>query len=190
MTIERVRVLHGHISMDTAYLVDDYPYGRVLRCKIRYWVETATKGAKKGQQRFVSQTTNPRVAGERWNKPNTDAGYDPLVFMYLNSDEHVKHWGIGAYDLSPVKDARLRLMGIYDQMTAEDRGQYDGLVAVSRRYVEPWDRWTRDIAALARHISETGQEPMLTNGVWQRPDGRSLLSDPEVYFTAARELLD
>jgi len=32
-------VLSGHTTMETAYLVDDYPYGFRLRCKIRYWLE-------------------------------------------------------------------------------------------------------------------------------------------------------
>lgn len=34
--IERVRLLLGHVSPQTAYLVEDYPYGRQLRCRIRY----------------------------------------------------------------------------------------------------------------------------------------------------------
>jgi hypothetical protein len=68
--IERVRVLHGHTSENTAYLVDDYPYGRRLRCKIRYWIETATKGAKKGRQRFMRQTTDARRDNTTWNKPH------------------------------------------------------------------------------------------------------------------------
>jgi hypothetical protein len=36
--IARVRLLLGHIDADTAYVVDDYPYGYRLRCRIRYWV--------------------------------------------------------------------------------------------------------------------------------------------------------
>ena len=58
-------VLNGHTSAETAYVVNDYPYGFQLRCKIRYWIET-----RKGHgMRFVSQTTNPRWAVEGWNKP-------------------------------------------------------------------------------------------------------------------------
>lgn len=47
-------ILHGHTSHETAYVVDDYPYGRTVRCKIRYWIETAEKGANKGKQRIVT----------------------------------------------------------------------------------------------------------------------------------------
>lgn len=35
-----MKVLSGHTSPETAYVVDDYPYGFRLRCKIRYWIET------------------------------------------------------------------------------------------------------------------------------------------------------
>ena len=56
----KITVLHGHTTRETAYLVNDYPYGFRLRCKIRYWLEY-----KKGHgHRPVSQTTNPKVAGE------------------------------------------------------------------------------------------------------------------------------
>jgi hypothetical protein len=41
--IAPVRLLVGHVDADTAYVVDDYPYGRVLRCRIRYWIDTDTR---------------------------------------------------------------------------------------------------------------------------------------------------
>jgi aromatic ring-opening dioxygenase catalytic subunit (LigB family) len=72
-------VLHGHISPETAYVVDDYPYGHQLRCKIRYWIEE-----KKGYgQRFCSQTTNPKISEEVWNKPKHGV-YHEMVIMYLD----------------------------------------------------------------------------------------------------------
>jgi hypothetical protein len=48
-----LQLLFGHTSPETAYVVEDYPYGFRLRCKIRYWLEFK---AKKGF-RLVSQTT-------------------------------------------------------------------------------------------------------------------------------------
>jgi hypothetical protein len=36
--IRPIRLLSGHVSPQTAYLVEDYPYGRRLRCRIRYWI--------------------------------------------------------------------------------------------------------------------------------------------------------
>lgn len=60
-------LLFNHTSPETAYVVDDYPYGFKLRCKIRYWIEKATKGKCAGQYRFCSQTLNPKTGN--WNKP-------------------------------------------------------------------------------------------------------------------------
>lgn len=88
-----MHVLTGHDSPETAYVVDDYPYGFRLRCKIRYWIET-----KRGHgQRFVSQTTNPKVTSrEVWNKPKAGT-YATLLVMYLDEEGHVHHDGLGIY---------------------------------------------------------------------------------------------
>lgn len=58
----RVQPLTGHTSPDTAYVLDDYPYGRTLRCAIRCWVETGATDRTRGQQRLTSQTANPKHA--------------------------------------------------------------------------------------------------------------------------------
>lgn len=75
--------LAGHESPETAYLVDDYPYGYTLRCKIRYWVEFKPKFGF----RLVSQTTNPRAQGEVWNKPKAGT-YHFLAVLCLNHQGH------------------------------------------------------------------------------------------------------
>ena len=54
-----------HTSPESAYVVDDYPYGFRLRCRIRYWIETDPKHGC----RMVSQTSNPKRPGLVWNKP-------------------------------------------------------------------------------------------------------------------------
>lgn len=72
--------LLGHTSPDTAYMVDDYPYGFRLRTQIRYWIETNKNG-----QRFVSQTLNPKT-GE-WNKPKAGT-YDPIKVLVLNEENN------------------------------------------------------------------------------------------------------
>lgn len=51
-------LLHGHVSLETAHITFLYPYGRG-RCLRREWIETAVKGANKGMDRFVTQTTTP-----------------------------------------------------------------------------------------------------------------------------------
>lgn len=79
------KYLYGHTSPETAYLVDDYPWGFRLRTQIRYWVES--KDAKNGGQRFVSQTINPKTG--QWCAPKRST-YSPIVVMYLDDKDYVQ----------------------------------------------------------------------------------------------------
>jgi len=93
------RVLAGHVSPETAYLVADYPYGFRLRCQIRYWVETSKHG-----QRLVSQTSNPKRGGV-WNKPKAST-YSDLRVLYVDEQGHVQNEGLSfAYADEPKLDA-------------------------------------------------------------------------------------
>lgn len=87
-----MKLLFGHVSPETAYVVDDYPYGFRLRCKIRYWLEFK---AKKGF-RFVSQTTNPKRGGV-WNKPKASTYCEFGGAMVLNDEGHVTWSGLTQY---------------------------------------------------------------------------------------------
>jgi hypothetical protein len=186
--IERVTVLTGHTSPETAYVVDDYPYGS-LRCTIRFWIETGTKGTAKGQQRIARQTTNPKREGEVWNKPHVST-YSEIKVLYLDGIGHVQTWGVG-FHMSPEDDARARLMGIYDQLTEADRARYDVLLKISHRYAPQWERWETTVAALSEHMRATGLDPEVTNGVWKHEHEGTphYLSDVAVYVTAARAAL-
>lgn len=83
-------VLAGHTSEATAYLQEDYPYGR-LRCQRRVWVETKPRMG----QRMVTQTQNPKNG--RWNKPNAGT-YSSVIVIFLNSENgHVEHDGLNGY---------------------------------------------------------------------------------------------
>ena len=86
-----LKPLTGHISPETAYVVD-YPYGFRLRCKIRYWLEyKASQGF-----RFCSQTTNPKLSYEYWNKPKYST-YIDLGVMGLDDKNYVTWTGLGMY---------------------------------------------------------------------------------------------
>jgi hypothetical protein len=75
--LKKMKQLLNHESPDTAYIVNDYPYGFRLRTKIRYWIET-----KKGfGQRFVSQTLNPK--NNKWNAPKK-GNYTTILLMGLD----------------------------------------------------------------------------------------------------------
>jgi hypothetical protein len=77
------QALYGHNSIETARLVEDYPYGG-YRTQIRFWVE---RHAKKGA-RFCSQTLNPKT--QRWNNPKKGTYHLLGVELYLDENDHVK----------------------------------------------------------------------------------------------------
>jgi hypothetical protein len=181
----QVRVLDGHVSPDTAYLVEDYPYGRRLRCKKRYWVETATVGEKRGEQRIVSQTTNPKVAGEPWNKPHRGT-YSMIQALFLDDNDRVASWSTSIH-LTPVGDAEMRLMAIYGQLSEANRRRYDALLRHSMRYTGPWEEFQRGVTALADYIRENGEVPQIENGIFQSPTGRWYLGALDVYLTLAHQ---
>jgi hypothetical protein len=89
-----MQILKGHTSEDTAYLVEDYPYGFKLRCKIRYWLEY-----KSGHGfRFCTQTTNPRITvREHWNTPRKSRYSKIGACMYLDEKNYVKWTCLSEY---------------------------------------------------------------------------------------------
>jgi len=76
--------LYGYTSPETAYLVADYPYGRKVRCRIRYWLESDPKRG----YRFVSQTEHPRTL--LWNAPKKSTYALISGAMYLDEQNHVQ----------------------------------------------------------------------------------------------------
>lgn len=122
-TASTKKPLYGHDSMANAYVVDDYPYGFRLRCKIRYWVEYAPK---KGY-RMVSQTTNPKIQGrEVWNKPKASPYMLLAGGIYLDSKDQVQFSGLGVYSSAadcaefvedfPKADFKLLKVWIYKKL--------------------------------------------------------------------------
>src|SRR6266446_5490268 len=92
--VEVRQVLPGtHISPETAYVVEDYPYGFHLRCQMRYWLEV---NPRKGV-RLWSQTTNPKKVGVVWNKPKSSTYARFAGAMFLDQEEHVQWTGMHEY---------------------------------------------------------------------------------------------
>lgn len=87
------RILAGHVSPDTAYLVSDYPYGFRLRCQIRYWLEFN----KSHGVRLMSQTSNPKRPELVWNKAKGSTYCKFGGAMYLDENDHVQWAGLDAY---------------------------------------------------------------------------------------------
>jgi hypothetical protein len=122
-------VLNGHDSPETAYVVDDYPYGFRQRCMIRYWVETRHGYG----QRVVSQTQNPKT--NKWNKPKAGV-YSGLAYLYLSEDGHVHRGGCDYYSPARVKEVR---DAAFDQFDGTQRQRFEAIESLSRRRVpEAW----------------------------------------------------
>lgn len=85
--------LYEHTSEETAYLVSDYPYGR-LRCQIKFWLEMHPK---KGY-RFCSRTCNPKNG--RWNASKCSTYSRLAGCMYLDEKNHCVWNGLSEYSNS------------------------------------------------------------------------------------------
>lgn len=121
-----VEVLGGYDSEANSYQQDDYPYGR-HRTLRRVWVETATKGSKKGQQRFMAQTKNPKTF--RWNKPKAST-YSHIIVIYLDPKGHVKLAHLSTWDDAAKVAAYVDQFGKY--LTDDQQESVRYLDAVQR----------------------------------------------------------
>ena len=86
----------GARSPETAVVVSDYPYGRRLRCVMRYWLETK----KSHGTRLVSQTNNPKRPGLVWNKPHAGTYTLGAVVLHTDQNAHVKERAFTDFNLS------------------------------------------------------------------------------------------
>jgi hypothetical protein len=129
-------ILTGHVSPESAFVVDDYPYGFRLRCKIRYWLECHPKRGV----RFFSQTTNPKLPGEVWNKPKVSTYCRFGGAMYLDANRHVQWTGVGEYTDGAEAEAWRAVFG----------------AGLPEAYHAPLDKWIR-LRRKAEELLRTGQ---------------------------------
>lgn len=112
-----MKFLFGHEDENTAYLVEDYPWGFKLRTQQRHWVET-----KKGYgQRHVTQTLNPKNG--KWCKPKKST-YAQIVVLFLEDETgylRSYHYSI-AYTGQEELDKFLSLVP-YEKLTAFQQDQ-------------------------------------------------------------------
>ena len=118
-----ITLLSGHLSPETAYVVDDYPYGFKLRCKIRYWLDVHPKHGV----RLMSQTSNPKRAGLVWNTPKASTYGRFAGAMYLDEQGHVK-WSV----LTEYTNG--------EQATAWRDTYGDGVPEACRKVMDAWVR--------------------------------------------------
>lgn len=166
------QVLTGHINADTAFVQDDYPYGR-HRTQRRVWVETATKGSKRGQQRFVAQTLNPKREGH-WNNPKR-SGYNHIIVIYLDSKDHVQQAVLSMWDNAEKIASFLEVFGDYLTEHQQEGIRYlDAVQRVNKRVTwsirkpdddspeqSPEDQRRILNAMLAQELRQPSEQPIL-----------------------------
>lgn len=121
-----VKVLTGHTSSETAYVIDDYPCGFKARCKKRVWLE---RDAKKGY-RLCSQTTNPKKSVEVWNAVKKST-YFMFAVMGLDEQGHVVWEGCSVYDFDKLEEFGKKYAEGFDADQAKD---HDLMVRAYRAY--------------------------------------------------------
>lgn len=137
-----MEVLKGHVSPETAIVVEDYPYGFRLRCRMRYWLEYQPK---KGFRRW-SQTTNPKVTvsvtptsnvlRHPWNKPKASVytyGLEVLVRDAANgyiSDQAIR------FDNCTASELANRLEQWRDALPEQAIRDAETFVRIKTRYEE------------------------------------------------------
>ena len=115
--------LFGHTSPETAYVVDDYPYGFRERTQIRYWIESAPKRG----DRFVSQTKNPKTG--YWNAPKPST-YAPIGVITKNPENgHISWVEISPYD-SDKAEAFVKQIGGVEKLNDLQKQQYNSMMGI------------------------------------------------------------
>jgi hypothetical protein len=99
----------GARSPETAVVVSEYPYGRRLRCVMRYWLETK----KSHGTRLVSQTNNPKRPGLVWNKPHAGTYTQGAVVLHTDHNAHVKELAFTDFNLSTSTVERANQLTIH-----------------------------------------------------------------------------
>jgi hypothetical protein len=116
-----------HVSAETAYVVDDYPYGFRLRCQMRYWLEYQPK---KGFRMWM-QSSNPKRPGTR-NKPKAGTYYRFGAALYLDENGHVHAAGLSEY--SDVAECAAFVAQFIDGVPAEGQAVTKAWLAAKQTY--------------------------------------------------------
>jgi hypothetical protein len=91
MTTTIVKPIYGHTSFETAYCAEDYPYGRNLRTKMYFWLETKPKHGV----RLVTRSLNPQNG--RMNKQHNGGYVKIAANLYLDEKGHCQMAAVSEY---------------------------------------------------------------------------------------------
>lgn len=136
-----MEILTGHVSQETAHVVNDYPYGFRLRCKIRYWLEYKQQHG----YRLMSQTTNPKISDNYWNKPKGST-YSRLAAVLVKEDnDHIGWRALDGYGSLEESEQFLATYGT--GMTDLAQKILTAWISVKREYDEQRKRREQTVTA-------------------------------------------
>ncbi len=118
----------GHSSFETAFIIDNYPWGFKLRTKMYVWIETTPK---KGD-RIVRQTINPKTGSLCAPKAST---YNAIGYLFLDEKGHIKWTAVHQFDQPEQVKAFGEAMGL-ENMNHEQRKQYNALLGIHEKKVD------------------------------------------------------
>lgn len=150
--------MFGHVDEDTAFVVDDYPYGYTARTQIRYWIETSPRHG----DRFVSQTVNPKTG--RWNKPKKST-YAPVGVMFAEpATGHIKWAALNVWPKEEWRDHFLAVAG--DKLSKHQRAQVAHLIGLERAFKDV--EWKIEVNPSAERRAELDAEQARNNAILAR----------------------
>ncbi len=117
-------IIQGHNSFETAYKIENYPFGFRLKTTQYIWVESVPK---KGD-RIIRQTVDPRTGKLCAPKASTFA---PIMWLYVDDVGHVQSNGVGIYtDRSNIVEA-VELLGGVSILNENQQRQYNQLMGIN-----------------------------------------------------------
>jgi uncharacterized protein YlaN (UPF0358 family) len=110
------KILTGHNSFETAYKIENYPWGYKLRTIMYVWIESLPK---KGD-RVVRQTIDPRTGKLCAAKAST---FSNIKALYIAENGHVESTGVNIYTKKENVQKLVEMIGM-DNLTMPQLTQY------------------------------------------------------------------
>ena len=110
-----MKLLYNAKCFDTAYVVEDWPWGYTLKTEARFWIETTKNG-----DRLCKQTLNPKNG--RWCKPKKST-YECVAVLAITDEGKVTYVGLGKYSATQDKIADVLETIDFEKLTNEQKKQ-------------------------------------------------------------------
>lgn len=157
-TTTQKTILKGHTSFETAYKIENYPWGYKLRTTMHIWVESV----KKKGDRIIRQTIDPKT--NRLCAPKAST-FSPIKWIYLDEQGHVQSTGLNIYTNKEVVSKCIELIGI-ENLNEFQRTQYNQLMGINEVVRDEFtDKVKKDFSV------KWGRETIgqgWINGVWNK----------------------